>query len=92
MIKKTLQGKRRQLLFLLMLISVGLMLICDSNLTVIPAAVFTFLYFGRWLKDSAGATIQWVHHIKNYFAIFREYADKFVEIFTKEEGGEGKKL
>ena len=89
-------------MFLLMLIFVGNMLLCDTgighkfpaiyrNLSVLPAAIVTFSYFILWLKQIAKDFTLWSHDMKGYFSIFGKDADKFIEIFTKGKGGRNKK-
>lgn len=93
---------KRQILFFLMLIFVGNMFLCDTeighkfpaiyrNLSVLPAAIVTFSYFILWLKQIAKDFTLWSHDMKGYFSIFGKYADKFIEIFTKGKGGRNKK-
>lgn len=74
-------------LLFLMVLSVGLMLWLKSDIFVIFSAIFTFLYFGLWIKGNIRAFLNWIQRAKGDFAILGEYADRFTDMFSKNREG-----
>lgn len=74
-------------LMTLIVILVGLMLWLNNGVFIVLAAIFTFLYFGLWLKDNTRAFLNWIQRAKGDFAIFGEYADRFADMFLKNKEG-----
>lgn len=79
-------SSKKSILFLLMVLSVSAMLMVQSNILVLLTAVFTFSYFAFWLKDNIKAFSKWIRENKKHFAIFGEYANRFVEFFMMRQG------
>ena len=63
------------------------MLWLNNGVFIVLAAIFTFLYFGLWLKDNTRAFLNWIQRAKGDFAIFGEYADRFADMFLKNKEG-----
>lgn len=82
-------SKRKSIFFALMLLSVGILLITENNLAIIPAAIFTVAYFIYWIRDIVKDFRSLKKEIKDSFSIFGDYADKFVEIFAKNKKSKG---
>ena len=82
-------SKKKSILCILMILSASALLITENNLVIIPAAVFTFAYFIYWVRDIVRDFRYWIRETKNSFSIFGDYADRFVDIFTKNKKDKG---
>lgn len=81
--------KRKSILCVFMIFSVGVLLITKNNLALIPAAIFTITYFVYWIKDTVSNFKYWIKNTKDSFSIFGDYANQFVAIFTNNKENKG---
>lgn len=82
-------SRRKSILCMFMILSVGVLLITKNNLAVIPAAIFTFAYFMYWIRDIVSDFRCWIKNTKDSFSIFGDYADQFINIFTNNKKDKG---
>lgn len=85
------QQNPKRVILLLGIISVILMLIFESDILVVIAAIFTFLYFGFWLKDNIRDFFKWLQKAKSEFAVFGKYADRLTEMVFDNKESKGEK-
>ncbi len=82
-------SRRKSILCMFMILSVGVLLITENNLAIIPATIFTSAYFIYWVRDIVSDFRYWIKTTKDSFSIFGEYADQFINIFTNNKKDKG---